>query len=535
MNEKIEKLMKTFEDLRFDSLIFIFGFGDGEYLDALLSCCCERNIIYIVEPNLEDVYKYKNNIDKKNVFLIAYDEEKLEILLRSTINSRNFVNLFVDKYGDYDERYKDEYNKFINLIDTSYYSVATFLYTNKSFKNIFIDNIFSNIDCINESTSLDLFMDYNKDIPAIIVSAGPSLDRNIKEMIKFKEKLKNFFIVAGNRTLKPLLDNGITPDVIVSIDPQEVTYNMLKEILNVKIPLVFYEQSNSKLVAEYEGDKIFTTQGLFTCIKGLENMSICFSGGSVAHCSTDIAVKIGCNPIIFAGQDFGYTYDKHHAEIAKLDIDKDINNLNVIKTKDVFGNEILTDRLLNLYRKNMEFYIKYFTKFSGKSFLNVSYGADIEGAEFKELSKLLNEYNSNNLKKTLKVEEKSKIDVKTIKTEVFNHIENTIVEATNAAKICEEITEEIVDENTVKKFAETLQVIDRFVKNPNSLFFKGYLEEFLFNIKEKYFKMSAKEYPILTNNLIYQSKVFSSYFKELIKMLKEVKIVIEPYIDKIDV
>lgn len=68
MNEKIEKLIKTFEDLRFDSLIFIFGFGDGEYLDALLSCCCERNIIYIVEPNLEDFYKHKNNIDKKMCF-----------------------------------------------------------------------------------------------------------------------------------------------------------------------------------------------------------------------------------------------------------------------------------------------------------------------------------------------------------------------------------------------------------------------------------------------------------------------------------
>lgn len=526
MKEKFDKLMKTFGDVRFDSLIFIFGFGDGEYLDELLKHCCERNKIYIIEPNLENVDKYKSSIEYKNVLLISYNREELEVLFRGIIHSRNFVNIFVEKYDDYGEVYKNEYNEFIKLIDENYYRAATFMYTNKYFKKIYLENIFSNIEHINESTSLDLYKNFNKSIPAIIVSAGPSLDKNIEDIRKYKERLEKFFIIAGNRTLKPLLDNDIRPDLIVAIDPQDITYTMMEEYLNEEIPLVFYEQSNKTLIDNYRGNKIYTTQGVLNSIEGLEDLSPCYSGGSVAHCSTDIAVKLGCNPIIFIGQDFGYTFRKHHAEIASISIDKDIKNDDFIKVKDVFGNEMISNNILNLYKKNMEFYIKVYNNMYNIEFINSSYGADIQGSKFIELAEILGNSKFEFNKRALQPNCNKQMDIDKVKRDIVDYIEGTSQKAKYAIKICEELPERVGGEKSVEDFCSILKIIDDFIKDPKGLYFKGYLEEFLFDIKEKYFRMTAKEYPVLTNNLIYQSKVFSCYFKELINMLNEVELVI---------
>ena len=62
---------------------------------------------------------------------------------------------------------------------------------------------------------MNKFYDMNKDVPAIIVSAGPSLDKNLAEMINYKDKLKDYFIIAGNRTLKTLINNNIKPDLLL--------------------------------------------------------------------------------------------------------------------------------------------------------------------------------------------------------------------------------------------------------------------------------------------------------------------------------
>ena len=54
-----------------------------------------------------------------------------------------------------------------------------------------------------------------REMPAIIVSAGPSLNENIEELKKAKNKA---FIIAVDTAMKPLLRNGIIPDMYAIID-----------------------------------------------------------------------------------------------------------------------------------------------------------------------------------------------------------------------------------------------------------------------------------------------------------------------------
>lgn len=49
--KEINQLLYTLEDLKFDSLIFLFGIDTGEYLQDLKKLLCAKNRVIIFEPN----------------------------------------------------------------------------------------------------------------------------------------------------------------------------------------------------------------------------------------------------------------------------------------------------------------------------------------------------------------------------------------------------------------------------------------------------------------------------------------------------
>lgn len=515
---------KVMADVRFDSLIFIFGFGEGEYLEDLLKYCCDRNMIYIIEPNREKGKKYRQKLYYDNINLIDYHEEILDVLLKRLIHLGNYINMYVSSYGDYSKTYNVEYKRFMELIDLNYFRAEYYMATNRYFKKEYLENAISNIGHINDSVSLDVYKDCNKNVPAIIVSEGLSLVKSIENMVYFKDKLDGIFIISEINTVKALMENGIKPDLIVSIDPKESKYDLMKDYVNEDIPFVFYEYSNKDVVNGYKGKKIFTTQGLMREIKGLEDLTPCYFGGTASHSNVDIAVKLGCNPIILVGQDFTCPLKKIYSqEDYKVHWDKEKE---VIESKDVFGKKTFTNRLLDLYKNNMELYISAYNQNDSIEYINVSHGLPIKGAKFREFKSVLMNLEYKNKKTSLNKDNKHTIRIDIIKKNILRHVEDTINKAGEAMEICNKLGEKHIDEKAIYRFHDALRIIDDFVRNPNSLYFKGYLEEFLFDIKEGYFNMTAEEYPILTGNLIYQSKVFTCYFKELIDMLNEVKTII---------
>ncbi|MEJ8552902.1 motility associated factor glycosyltransferase family protein [Tepidibacter sp. Z1-5] len=520
----IDKLIENFSDLRFDSLIFIFGLDTGTYLEELQKSICDLNKVFIFEPNLEICEKYKENFKFKNIELLPFEEEIVKEILSQSITTRNYVNIYMSSFGNYEHVYKDEYDKFIEILDYNYNKSATFRNTSYCFKEIHLKNILSNLEHINKSSPFDYYINSNENIPAIVVSAGPSLDKNIKDLLRFKDKLDKFFIIAGNRTLGPLIKNNIKPDLVMSIDPQEVTYKMLSDYLEEDIPLVFHEKSNERLVREYKGHKIYTSQGLFSTIEPLRNMTICYSGGSVAHCSVDIAVLLGCNPIILVGQDLAYTYEKDHAQIARLPID-DISGKNEdIVLTDVYGKDIKSNSILKIYKKNLEYYIKAYTEYEDKSFINVSYGAHIENTVHKELKDVLKDSKYKQKKNSLDKKMLVEIDYIAIKKSLLDYMDEYITRCEKNVYVCNDLIQNPVsDEEARVKFKEVLDTIDEFIKDKRSLYINGYVDMFLFEIKEKYFRTSAKDYGVISSNLVYQCSVFSIYFKELKKMLEEIK------------
>ncbi|MEW6525607.1 MAG: 6-hydroxymethylpterin diphosphokinase MptE-like protein [Spirochaetota bacterium] len=140
--------------------------------------------------------------------------------------------------------------------------------------------------------------------PCIIVAPGPSLDETLYHL---KENQHHCIIISVDSALKALHAHSITPDYIVSIDPQPIVFAHLFPT-QPTIPVI---------TAPTAHPMIFS----FPAIISLNTHPICqlleelFPGiigsvdsrtGTVLGDAVTFAIFSGCNPIAIAGADFSF-------------------------------------------------------------------------------------------------------------------------------------------------------------------------------------------------------------------------------------
>ncbi|MFQ5414375.1 MAG: 6-hydroxymethylpterin diphosphokinase MptE-like protein, partial [Phycisphaerae bacterium] len=81
-------------------------------------------------------------------------------------------------------------------------------------------NIAMNLPTYLTTPPIDILRDRFTGDPAVVISAGPSLARNIDRLADLKG---NAVLCAVQTTLKPLLQRGIVPDFVTSLDFHEIS------------------------------------------------------------------------------------------------------------------------------------------------------------------------------------------------------------------------------------------------------------------------------------------------------------------------
>ncbi|MPQ32558.1 DUF115 domain-containing protein [Clostridium estertheticum] len=397
VEKDIQRFMGNIKKITFNSIILVWGFGTGEHIIEILKKTTKSNKIIIIEPDERILIENSlcNNLNEilneDRVLLFSYKKENLkEFLVRNIstieINNVEFVN-YANYDRIYDKEYKEFWESFIEFVNFMTIELCTSLHFSKQFFNCFMSNITTIINSVTINKLKNIF----DGRPAIVVSAGPSLEKNIHMLREVQEQ---FIIITGGRTLKTLLDEGITPDFICTIDPGEASYTVIEKVLHSKVPIVFCEISNCKIVKEYSGTKVFFRDRDFEDITeellGIEVDSL-KQGGSVAHVCISLAKYLGCNKIIFIGQDLAYTNNKYHAESAKYNKNNVISEEDkYIIVDDIYGEKVPTTMILNFYRKNIE---QMIIENENITFINSTEGgANIQGALVMPLEESIQGY-----------------------------------------------------------------------------------------------------------------------------------------------
>ncbi|WP_294376368.1 6-hydroxymethylpterin diphosphokinase MptE-like protein, partial [uncultured Clostridium sp.] len=284
-------------------------------------------------------------------------------------------------------------------------------------------------------------------------------------------------------------------------------------IEKTNIPLFFYEGTNCKVVKKHKGIKILSRYG-HSYSKFVEDITQApiikgEGGGSVAHYMTLQAIYMGCNPIIFIGQDLAYDDEKKYSQLAQISseiIDKTRKD-DDIYVEGVSKKLVRSDIYLNSFRIEFEKIIK---RFPDVKFINATEGgARIKGTLEMSLKDVVNRY-GNNFEKNIEVEYSVNIKENMLKKlqkingecfELFKLLK-TIIEKIDIFKI--ENNEILKLECKIDKYISSLEILQ-------TLFYPVFYE--ILNNKYGLFDDSNRD----INYLLEEKKIIYVKIKDILE------------------
>lgn len=431
MKREIDLIQNNIKKISSLKSIVVFGGANGVWLDDIDKIANGKEIL-VVEPckELYEILVQKEYNIKNNIVRVAsMEDDNFYENMMSAVKKSTFEVLV---FGNYDMVYKEEFKKFIDKVMWMTTDKQVGENTTNFFSEIWFKSYLNNIPHILGAQLVDSYKDSFKSKPAIIVSAGPSLDKNLGFLKGNEDK---FVIITGGRTLSTLKKEGIKADFTCVIDASDEMYNVFKSSLDMDVPLLFNEETSERIVSEYKGEKIFFNTREFLNadreILGF-NSEILFQGGSVAHACTSFAKLLGCDPIVFIGQDLAYTDNKLHSENSVANNESNRVANTEIYVKGVIEEKVLTNYDLNIFRERLEMMIKLNKE---TTYINCTEGgAHIEGTVVKKLEELIEEYNKTIDKTSIGKYDKINIS----KEKVKNNLNLTYSEIDNLIDLCKE-------------------------------------------------------------------------------------------------
>ena len=359
----------------------VYGLGLGYHIEALSQRLKGNQEIQVIECHTELARQLTKYIDR-NI------QKKAEVKLLITDDIKEIIQVFNSL--DAENSCFSVYAPSLQIIPAHLQPIQEVI-QNFQLKKI-INGRFS--EDIRENYNNNNNKDYNNveelyncwdNKPVIIVSGGPSLDKNVHLL---KDVSKDVKIFSTGRTLKMLIEQNIKVDMFCIIDSQKwCTSIQIEGMEDLDIPFVLLNTVSHHTAEQYLGPKYIA----YSMDSPQEQKGRIESGGSVATTMLELAIKFGGNPIIFIGQDLAYTNGLTHSTAARAD---EVNELpNMKKVRSIDGTYIPTTAGLLSFKYWIE---RKIIKHPNIKFYNCTEGgAYIEGCKHQTLLQTLEELKAN--------------------------------------------------------------------------------------------------------------------------------------------
>lgn len=344
--------------------VILLGFGLGYYAVELLKRISPDCFFLIIEQDI-NIFKaalssldLREIIEKQNVdFMVGEHVSEIIPKLVNRFSEQQSNNVQVVAHSQSTKLYA-EYQQIVEGIVKSTKIVQSNTETRLQYGLKWYENSFKNITSQKKLSGIKgLFNKFN-DIPAIIISSGPSLDKNIQYLKSIKNE--KVLLIAVDTALKCLLSHNIKPDFVTSIDCQEITSSFFTGIALDDIYLISPFRIPHSVIEKFHGRAFFCDDKELNFwkefrkyLEGLGDVNI---GGTVAIFTFDLIRKFGCDPIVFLGQDLSFGQGRYYARgtykdevrlentdsSADLRQDELMNHTNISEVNNIFGHPIKT-------------------------------------------------------------------------------------------------------------------------------------------------------------------------------------------------
>jgi len=399
IGESIEWAESLSVSLEGKSNIMVYGFGLGYHLERLANNK-KRQRIFIYEPDPRIFLAAMHAVDLEgilnndNIRYLAVGED------RKTID-QYFYHILAQMKGEtasvsipvYDRIDKGTKKLFREYANSAIRNFATDQAFYHKLGMQMTSNILTNLAVTLDTPSILGLKGKLKGIAAVIVGAGPSLEEDIEVL---REMKNHALIIAAGTSVQSLLHYGITPHLIVSMDGFEYNFKSFSHLNVDGIPFLYVPQIECRIIENMSGNLMhaFLDNDIITkTVMGITpDDPVFLSTHSVTGTAVQAAIFMGCEQVVFTGQDLSYPTELAYAAGAKQFEEKDhqyVRSIATLSVENVNGGYNRTTETMMLTLENVEYLLE---EFQSVRFTNTSkIGAKIKNTVHLPLREVLNE------------------------------------------------------------------------------------------------------------------------------------------------
>lgn len=291
----------------------VLGLGLGHHVRELFERAAKEALIFVFEPDLRMLRTALHATDlskliesRRVTFFVNVDKAKLfqRLTPHTAVVSMGMETIThvpsLQLHGEFYRQVQTWIGEFAQFCRTN---MNTLVLNSKRTA----ENISRNIGWYAAAPSLARLRDRYKGFPAVIISAGPSLRKN-KHLLKgLSDKA---VLVAVQTTLKPLLELGVEPQFVTSLDYHDICTRFFENLpKTLKTELIAEPKATTRVLGLNPGPLTLTGCDYAESLlreMGLNKPALT-SGATVAHLAYYLSEFLGCDPIIFVGQDLGFS------------------------------------------------------------------------------------------------------------------------------------------------------------------------------------------------------------------------------------
>ncbi len=392
------------QDLEGITAAVFFGFGLGYMVECFLDLHPGIPAL-VVEPDMPFFLAALASRDLTHIicsdlvdFLIGTDPDPLAARLEQL----PAAGLHVVRLRSVYDKDKDFYEHVDTLLQSFAARKLVNISTMDRFGKLWVRNLFQNVDILLRFPGVRSLEGLFQGIPALTLSAGPSLDEVLPSIQALKQRM---LLVAVDTALKPCLACGVEPDFLLVVDPQYWnTRHVDTPIGNVTTIL---EPATHPRVKRFLSGNGFLTGSFFPLGQYFEEIvgtkGQIGAGGSVSTTAWDFTRFLGIERIYMAGLDLGFPGKKTHCQGTFLESlwYEQANRTESVETRsfnyihDAFPTRIcsnaeeslLCDKRMLIYRSWFEAQMRLHP--CVKTYTLARHGAKIAGMPYLDLPSLL--------------------------------------------------------------------------------------------------------------------------------------------------
>lgn len=495
--------------------IVVIGISNGFHIRKIMEEVPKTSNILVYEPSFELFRRAIEEVDLSFLFqpdipvgiiVDGLNENEMGAYFYHfvTVDNMAFLKYYIS--GNYAELFSEKVEDFVKRLRQYMSDIEVGWNTIIRYTDVNARNVFYNLPYLFEGYNIrDLQGILPKDVPTIVVSAGPSLNKNIMEL---KKAVGKACIIATDTAMKPLLNAGIVPNLFVIVDGLKPALLFEHKELS-KVPMVTMTGVAAAPMKLHKGKKFFYVSGSEfeahvllklsekeKCDRSLFNLP---TGGSVATSAYSLGIFMGSHTVILVGQDLAMTGNKTHADGTFQDKMETIDTESgeYFEVESIDGGKVLTRSDLKLY---LDWFEKSIKEWGHPTIDATEGGALIHGSKVMTLKKAIQKYCKREFNVKWHIDHVRKLFLKEnqkIALDYFAESANKLQEVKKKAEEGLKNYEKL--EKAVKKSSisdKELQKIFKKIKKTNNYMEKDYMAETVID------SLKAVEYAL--RPLIYQ-------------------------------